>query len=94
MLQNTISKSDCIDTSNALQWFKNNTDSNSLLLTHTVFHGWALLALNESQVRNYEFGAPDRAAMVAAQEGHEQIYLIWWVNGQGWYEQSTLPSVI
>ncbi len=91
MLQNTIPKSDCVDTSNALQWFKNNTNNNSLLLTHTVFNGWALLTLNESQVMNYEFGAPDKAAMAAAQEGHEQVFLIWWVNGQGWYEQPTLP---
>ena len=33
------------------------------------------------------------AAIVAAQEGHTQIYLIWWVNGQGWYEQPTLPLI-
>ena len=92
MLQNTISVTDCQDTANVLQWYKTNVNSSSLLLTHTVFYSWALLTLNESQVRNYGFDAPDKAAMVAAQEGHTQIYLIWWVNGQGWYEQPTLPS--
>ena len=73
MLQNTISITDCQDTANALHWFKDNVNSSSLLLTHTVFYSWALLTLNENQVRNYGFDAPDTAAMVAAQEGHSQI---------------------
>jgi hypothetical protein len=92
MLQNTISVTDCQDTANALQWFKDNVNSNSLLLTHTVFYSWALLTLNESQVKNYEFEAPDKAAMMTSKEGYTQIYLIWWINGQGWYQQPTLPS--
>ncbi len=91
MLQNTISITDCQSTTNALQWYKDNINSSSLLLTHTVFYSWALLALNESQVRNYEFGDPSKAAMEATQEGCSQIYLIWWVNGQGWYDLPTLP---
>jgi hypothetical protein len=92
MLQNTISITDCQSTTNALQWFKNNVNSSSILLTHTVFYSWALLTLNENRVQNYGFEAPDKAAMIAVQEGRTQIYLIWWVNGHGWYEQPTLPS--
>ncbi len=92
MLQNTISLTDCQGTSNALKWFKDNSISSSLLLTHTVFYSWALLALNESQVRNYGFEDADKAAMMAAQESHSQLYIIWWAKGQGWYSQPTLPS--
>ncbi len=91
MLQNTISLSDCQDTVNAIQWFKTNEDSSAILLTHTVFYSWALLTLNQSQVRNYGFDTPDNAVMLAAQES-TQLYLIWWVNGHGWYAQPTLPS--
>jgi len=91
MLQNTISITDCQGTTNALQWFKDNVNNSSLLLTHTVFYSWALLSLNESQIRNYEFDSPSTAAMVAEQEGHTQIYLLWWIKGQGWYDQPTLP---
>jgi hypothetical protein len=91
MLQNTIAITDCHDTTNALQWFKNNVNDSALLLTHLVFYGWALLTLNEDQVRNYGFDDPVQSAIVAAQEGHAQLYLIWWVNGQGWYAQPTLP---
>lgn len=91
MLQNTISISDCQDTIIALQWFRDNVDGSSILLTHTVFCGWAFLVLNESQIMNYEFNSPNYAATVAAKEGYSQLYLIWWTNGQGWYSQPTLP---
>jgi hypothetical protein len=92
MLQNTISITDCQDTDNALLWFKDNANSRSILLTHTVFYSWALLTLNATQVKNYEFDAPDVAARAAAQGEDSQIYLIWWTNGHGWYNQPTLPS--
>jgi hypothetical protein len=92
MLQNTLSITDCQSTSNALQWFKDNVKGNSLLLTHTVFYSWALLRLNETQIRDYKFDAPDHAAMIVSQEGYSQVYLIWWINGHGWYEMPTLPS--
>jgi len=92
MLQNTISISDCQATENALQWFKNNVNSSAILLTHTAFYSWALLTLKENQVQNYAFDDPVNAANATAQEGYNQIYLIWWVNGRGWYGQPTLPS--
>jgi hypothetical protein len=92
MLQNTISITDCQSTVNALRWFRDNVNSSAILLTHTVFYGWALLTLNEDQVKTYGFADPATAAMTVAQEGYTQIYLVWWVNGQGWYGQPTLPS--
>jgi hypothetical protein len=92
MLQNTVSIADCQDTTNALQWLKNNMDENALLLTHRAFYGWALSTLNESQVVLYEYGNPEDTAKIVAQKGCSQIYLIWWISGQGWYGQSTVPS--
>ena len=91
MLQNTLSIGDCKSATIALQWFKDNFNGSALLLTHSAFYGWALLTLKEDQVRNYGFGDPTTAAIAAAQEGYTQIYLIWWVNGQGWYGQPSLP---
>ena len=92
MLQNTISITDCQSTVNALQWFKDNVDSGAILLTHAAFYGWALLTLKEDQVKTYGFDDPITAATTADQEGYTKIYLIWWVNGQGWYGQPALPS--
>jgi hypothetical protein len=92
MLQNTISVTDCQDTVNVLDWFKTNVNTNSLLLTHTVFYSWALLNLNETQVKSYGFDDPEQSAILASHDGYKQIYLIWWINGQGWYGEPTLPS--
>lgn len=92
MLQNTVSIADCQDTTNALQWLKNNMSGNALLLTHRAFYGWALSTLNESQVVLYEYENPEDTARTVVREGCSQIYLIWWTNGQGWYGQSTVPS--
>jgi hypothetical protein len=91
MLQNTIPLTDCTDTVNALQWFKDNVNSSGLLLTHTVFYGWALLSLNDTQIRHYGFDNPSNAAVIAQQEGYTQSYVIWWTNGDGWYAQPTVP---
>lgn len=91
MLQNTVSITDCQDTVNALQWFQANSNKNALLLTHSVFYSWALLSIDNCVIRNYGFGDPLHAAAAASKEG-SSIYLIWWVNGQGWYNQTSLPS--
>ena len=93
MQQNTISIADFQGTTNALQWFRGNESSSALLLTHTVFYSWALLTLNTERVRNYGFSDPAEAAALATQEEYTQIFLVWWINGEGWYAQSTLPSV-
>jgi hypothetical protein len=92
MLQNTISITDCGDTVNALQWFRDNLNDSALLLTHTVFYSWALMALDNNQVRNYGFNDPGNAAMLLSQESTARIYLIWWVNGTGWYNEPVVPS--
>jgi hypothetical protein len=92
MLQNTISQTDCQDTANVLNWFKNNVNNNSILLTHTAFYSWALLTLNESQIKSYGFNDPEKSAAETTVEGFQHIYLIWWVSGQGWYGEPTLPS--
>ena len=92
LLQNTVSITDCQDTANTLQWFKDRFNSSSLLLTHRAFYGWALTTINEDQIVHYGFDDPDKAAMKLAQEGRTQIYLIWWISGQGWYGLQTVPS--
>jgi hypothetical protein len=92
MLQNTVSIVDCQGVADALQWLKNNMDGNARLLTHRAFYGWALLTLSESQVVLYEYENPANTAKTVFQEGYNQIYLIWWTSGEGWYGQSIVPS--
>ncbi len=93
MLQNTVSIADCQDTEDALQWLNSTMGDNSVLLSHRAFYGWSLLALNRDRVILYEYNNPEDTAKIVNQEGDSRIYLIWWVNGQGWYGQSTVsPS--
>jgi hypothetical protein len=92
MLQNTVPKSDCQDTVNALQWFKNNIDGNAVLLTHRAFYGWAMLTINLDQIVLYEYDNPANAAKTAVLQGRSEIYLIWWTNEHGWYGQPNMPS--
>jgi hypothetical protein len=93
MLQNTISVNDCNDTANAFQWLKGNMNSSSLLLAHRAFYGWALLTLGKDQVVLYEFDNPANIATSLTQGKRAQIYLVWWIEGQGWYGLPTVPSV-
>ena len=92
MLQNTVPKIDCPDTVNALQWFKNNVDTSAVLLTHRAFYGWAMSTIDADQLVLYEYDAPASAANTVIQQGYSKVYLIWWINGQGWYGQPTVPS--
>jgi hypothetical protein len=91
MLQNTAPKIDCPDTVNALQWFETNVDSSAVLLTHRAFYGWAMLTINANQVVLYEYDNPVSAANNVLEQNQSKIYLIWWINGQGWYGQPTVP---
>jgi len=92
MLQNTVPLSDCQDTVNALQWLKANMHDGGRLLTHDAFHGWALLVLGMDQIFPYGYENPVEAAHEALQHGYDQVYLIWWTDGNGWHGQPTVPS--
>jgi hypothetical protein len=92
MLQNTVSIADCHDTVNALTWLKDNMAANSVLLTHRAFYGWALTIINQKQIIMYEFDSPINPAISAVNQGYKQIFLIWWINGQGWNGQPRVPS--
>jgi hypothetical protein len=93
MLQNTVALGDCKDTVNTLQWLKDNITENGILLTHRTFYGWALSSdFSSQQLLLYEYDNPADAAATATLKGYDQIYLIWWINGQGWSGQPTVPA--
>jgi len=90
MLFNTVPLSDCRDVENSLLWLNQNANTNSCLVTHTAFYGWALLYLeNNFTIKTYGFGFPDNSARSQSQQGFIHIYLIWWVNGSGLHGQPT-----
>jgi hypothetical protein len=93
MLQNTVQLSDCQDTSNALTWATNNLPANSSLLVHDVFYGWGALKFDSNRIILYYYGNPEETAQKLTESNPtSQLYLIWWVNGTGWYGQPTVPQ--
>jgi hypothetical protein len=91
MLQNTVSIADCNDTTNVLQWLKGRLNQNEYLLTHRAFYGWALSVLDGDQVILYEYDDPEATARNVTR-ANGMAYLIWWINGHGWYGQPTVSS--
>jgi hypothetical protein len=93
MLMNTVPLSDCQDTETALRWTKNSMSSDSRLLVHTAFNGWASLTINGSQIIPYGFANPDTVVQELVKNGSShQYYLIWWIAFDGWFGQPTLSS--
>jgi len=93
MLQNTVQLSDCQGTANALFWAKNNLPSNGRLLVHEVFYGWAILSFDNNRINPYFFGnLTDVTNKLKEDNSISALYLIWWVNGTGWYGQLNVPS--
>jgi hypothetical protein len=93
MLQNTVQLSDCQDTSNALLWTKNNMPTNGRLLVHDAFRGWATLTLSANQLIPTVFDNPETVAQnLTKTNSSTSLYLIWWVNGTGWYGQTTVAA--
>jgi len=91
MLQNTVPLRDCRDVTNSLVWFKNNIGGDGRLLVHEAFYGWAFTVLNEDQIIPYSYDYPEKIAQKMFQDGYNQLYLIWWINGSGWHGRPTVP---
>jgi hypothetical protein len=93
MLQNTIQLSDCQDTANALLWAQNNIPNNGHLLVHQAFYGWSTLSFDINRIIPYFFENLTEVAINLQQNSAENpLYLIWWVNGTGWYGQPNVPG--
>jgi hypothetical protein len=94
MLHNTIPLSDCQGTLDTMGWVKNKMDNDSRLLVHDAFAGFATLTLDSSQLIFYGHDNPAGVANELTENGSKlQLYLVWWVNGSGWYGQPTVSSV-
>lgn len=94
MISNTIPLSDCGDALDTLEWVRSEMDNDSLLLVHYAFAGFAVLTLERSQLIFYEHDNPAGVANELAENGSaHQLYLVWWINGNGWHGQPTVPPV-
>ena len=93
MLQNTVQLSDCQDTTNALLWAQNNIPANGYLLVHQAFYGWATLYFDLNRLNPYFFAnLTNIASNIQENSTSNPLYLIWWINGSGWYGQPNVPA--
>lgn len=92
MLQNSVPLRDCEDVVDALSWFGDNVGTDGVLLVHDTFHGWALMSLDRDRIVCYGYGDPEQAAQEMSGNGYKQLYLVWWVSGEGWHGVSMAPS--
>src|SRR6267378_3696649 len=91
--QSTIPLSDANSVVSLLSWLKTNMSAGSVLISHQAIYGWALEYLPKgSAVINYGYSTPQMGVTTAESRGYTSIMLIWWVDGSGWFGQSTVPS--
>ncbi len=92
MLQNTVSITDCPDVAASVQWLGSHLESGDRVLSHRAFYGWETAALNSSQVVLYEYDNPAEVAPSVSSQTDGSVYVVWWVNGEGWYGQASLSG--
>lgn len=92
MISNTFPISDCEDLQKSLEWVNGKLDNRSVLIIHESLTGWAKLYLSDGKnVINYHFLSHFDGLQEALSAGYERVYLIWWVDGYGWYGQKSVP---
>ena len=81
--------SDCQDTVDTLEWVSSEMNDNSYLLVHDAFYGWATLNVDDDKLLPYGHENPVTTAKELIENGsRNQLYLIWWIDGIEWYNQS------
>ncbi len=90
--QNTIPLSDSASVVALLHWFGESATPSDVLIAHQAIYGWALEYLPSSiPVVNYGYRTPLDGVTIAISDGYSSIFLIWWVNGGGWFGQPVVP---
>jgi len=92
-LSNTFPIDDCEDLEICLKFVNSKLDNHSVLIVHESLSGWASLYIDEDKnVINYNFQTPLEGLKTALAQGYEEIHMIWWVEGLGWYNQNEIPA--
>ena len=86
MVQNTVPSYDMNSIVQCLNWVADRNLPGTALITHQVFYGWARAYFAfPNEIIDYQFGSPQSGASQATALGYSRIYMIWWVEGTGWY---------
>jgi hypothetical protein len=96
MLQGTVPLSDMNNLREVIGWVAANIAPNTALITHVAIYGWAReylpLQFSINRVFDYGFSSPLAGVEMARSAGYTVVYMIWWINGLGWYGQQYVPN--
>src|SRR2546425_1280469 len=90
LLQSSIPLFDSADVVQAMHWLEVSMPSNSAVITHEAFYGWARAYLSPDRtVINSLLNSPSSELNLATNYGH--VFTVWWVPGSGWFSP-TFPT--
>ena len=94
LAQSSIPASDMPALTALLRWVRSNSNNQTFLITHQAIYGWARaygLAASRHLI-DYGYSSPMTGVAAALESGATTVLVIWWANGQGWHDQTSLPS--
>src|SRR2546426_2518718 len=90
LLQSSVPLSDSADVVQAMHWLEASMPSNSAVITHEAFYGWARAYLSpDSTIINSLLNSPSSELNLVTSYGH--VFTVWWVPGSGWFSP-TFPT--
>src|SRR5207245_1195474 len=90
LLQSSVPLSDSGDVVQAMHWLESSMPSNSAVITHEAFYGWARVYLSSDKtIINSLLNSPSSELSLVTSYGH--VFTVWWVPGSGWFSP-TFPT--
>ena len=90
MIQSSLPSSDYPNVVNAMVWVNSHLNSDSVIITHQAFYGWARYYLSlDKQIVNSFLASP--TSVIGETISYSHVFTIWWVKGTGWF-QSSFPT--
>src|SRR2546425_6749246 len=90
LLQSSVPLSDSADVVQAMHWLEASMPSNSAVITHEAFYGWARAYLSpDKTIINSLLNSPSMELYLVTGYGH--VFTVWWVHGSGWFSP-TFPT--
>src|SRR5881396_1530552 len=90
LLQNSVPLSDSADVVQAMHWLEASMPSNSAVIMHEAFYGWARAYLSpDSKIINSLLRSPSSELNLVTSYRH--VFTVWWVPGSGWFSP-TFPT--
>jgi len=68
----------------AMQWLEASMPSNSVVITHEAFYGWARAYISsDTKIFDSLLASPSSALNLTA--GYSHVFTVWWVPRSGWF---------